>query len=479
MDFETKEIDSIIFGIFSHEEIVKNSVAKVHINKMSGEGSVYDERMGTMDSSKDCVSCGMSCKDCPGHFGHIELNVPIMHPMYYRLIVSFLKCFCHKCYKFILTEEHLKLEGILRFHKEARFNKIIEKIEKIDVCYHCDTPKPKINFVAAESNIYMVFKKTKILFTEDEIKKIFDNISEEDVKLLGFEPKCVHPKNLILVSIPVLPPISRPYVISESVTCDDDLTIQYLEIIKNNNHLEEKSLTDTKQQKYIQTLKFRIKTLMNNSQGKARHSNGRPIKAIKERLSGKEGHIRNNLMGKRVNQSARTVIGPDPTIKTDEMVIPTKIANILTIPERVTNFNIAKLTEIINNDQAQYVVRKDNTKINLKYALYKKQTDIQPGDIIERDGKIVDHITCKSFKIRDGDIIIRDGERIEANATKRRHFSLQIGDIVERNLMNGDYLLLNRQPTLHQGSMLAKRIIIRPCNTIRFSLASAKTFNAD
>jgi DNA-directed RNA polymerase beta' subunit len=218
---------------------------------------------------------------------------------------------------------------------------------------------------------------------------------------------------------------------------------------------------------------------MNNSQGKARHSNGRPIKAIKERLSGKEGHIRSNLMGKRVNQSARTVIGPDPTIRTDEMVIPVKIAKILTIPERVTAFNIEKLTAIVNNDEAQYVQRQGKPKINLKYAIYKRQTDIQPGDKIERDGKVIDHITMKGFKIQDGDIIIRGDERIITNAIKKRHFQLQVGDIVERNLRNGDYLLLNRQPTLHQGSMLAKRIIIRPCNTIRFSLASAKTFNAD
>lgn len=479
MDIETKEIDSIVFGIFSTEEIIKNSVAKIHVNKLNGEGSVYDERMGSMESSKDCVSCQMSCKDCPGHFGHIELNYPILHPMYYRFIVSFLKCFCHKCYNFLLTEEHLRLEGILRFQRETRFNKVIEKVEKVDVCYFCETPKPKINFVASESNIYMVFKKTKVLLTEDDIKKIFDNIKDDDVKLLGFDPKNIHPKNLVMCAVPVLPPISRPYIISDSVMCDDDLTIQYLEIIKNNNHLEEKDLNDTKQQKYIQTLKFRIKTLMNNSQNKSRHSNGRPIKAIKERLSGKEGHIRNNLMGKRVNQSARTVIGPDPTVRTDEMVIPTKIAEMLTKPERVTAFNIDALTKIVNNDEAQYVQRQGKPKINLKYAIYKKQTEILPGDQIERDGKIINHTALEGFKLQDWDVIIREGERIQAQTVKKKHFQLQIGDIVERNLRNGDYLLLNRQPTLHQGSMLAKRIIIRPCKTIRFSLASCKTFNAD
>jgi DNA-directed RNA polymerase beta' subunit len=63
--------------------------------------------------------------------------------------------------------------------------------------------------------------------------------------------------------------------------------------------------------------------------------------------------------------------------------------------------------------------------------------------------------------------------------TKKRDFKLEIGDTVERHLKNGDIVLFNRQPTLHKASMLAKRIIIRPCKTFRFNLAATKSFNAD
>ena len=52
---------------------------------------------------------------------------------------------------------------------------------------------------------------------------------------------------------------------------------------------------------------------------KAMQKSGRPLKAIKARLKGKEGRIRGNLMGKRVDFSARTVITPDPNLRIDQV----------------------------------------------------------------------------------------------------------------------------------------------------------------
>ena len=161
-------------------------------------------------------------------------------------------------------------------------------------------------------------KTVKSQLAESEIKKIFENIPDNDVSLLGFNPSRIHPKNLIISVLPVIPPVARPFIIADSITCDDDLTIQYLEIVKINNHLEDRSLSEAKRQKYIQAIKFRIKCLFDNSQEKAKHTNGRPLKGFKKRLAGKDGQLRNNLMGKRVNKSARTVIGPDPTLRLEQ-----------------------------------------------------------------------------------------------------------------------------------------------------------------
>ena len=66
----------------------------------------------------------------------------------------------------------------------------------------------------------------------------------------------------------------------------------------------------------------------------------RPIKSISQRLKGKEGRVRGNLMGKRVDFSARTVISGDPNIAIDELGVPWSIALNLTYPETVTAHNI-------------------------------------------------------------------------------------------------------------------------------------------
>ena len=67
---------------------------------------------------------------------------------------------------------------------------------------------------------------------------------------------------------------------------------------------------------------------------------GRPLKSIKQRLKGKEGRVRGNLMGKRVDFSARTVITPDPNLRIDQVGVPRTIAQNMTFPEIVTPFNI-------------------------------------------------------------------------------------------------------------------------------------------
>lgn len=79
----------------------------------------------------------------------------------------------------------------------------------------------------------------------------------------------------------------------------------------------------------------------------ATQKSGRPIKSICSRLKAKEGRIRGNLMGKRVDFSARTVITPDPTINIDELGVPWSIALNLTYPETVTPYNIERLLRLV------------------------------------------------------------------------------------------------------------------------------------
>lgn len=489
-----KEIGCIYFGVYSAEEIQRNSVVNINNPSIGGPNSIYDDRMGIcIDGGlKLCVTCGLDIKkQCPGHFGHIQLNQHILHPLYTKNIVSFLSVFCIKCCRLLLSEDYIDSFGLNRYQRRDRFDRIIREIDKVDICWNCNNTKPKIR-ATKEGTICMSYKQKEknganITLEVEEIEKIFESISDSDVKLLGLNPSYIQPKNLIISSLPVLPPCSRPPIFSDGKVCDDDLTSQYIEIVKINNNLGKSSreLSDAKKQKYIQSLIFRVSTLFDNSKGLAKIINDkRPIKCIRTRLTGKKGLIRENLMGKRCEKTARTVIGPDPTLKLGELAVPREIANNLTIPERVTKFNIDYLTKLINNGDANFVVNNTGKTINLQYAMFRKGTELLYDDVIVRrneEGKEVElRIKNKNFPLKKGDIIRRNGEFItNILLPEKRNFKLELGNVVNRHLRNGDQVIFNRQPTLHKGGMLGHKIVIRDHKTFRFNLAITPSFNAD
>jgi len=495
MNTDIREINTVTFGVLSTEQILNMSVCKIDnpklgsVDKAGNVGTVYDPRMGTIENGKDCETCHQNVWNCPGHPGHIELNEPIINPLFYKQVSSFLKCFCIKCFRFLFNKEQIYLSGLNRYKGNNRLDKIIEKLEKIDICSHCFHPQPYIKYSPTDNSISMVCKqkdkdKLVIVLTVEEIKKTFDNIIDEDMELLGFDPNMVHPKNYIMVVFPVLPQCCRPFVIADGNTCDDDLSNQIVEIIKANNHLADKdtsSKVDSKHQKYLQSLKFRISTFYNNSAGKAKHTtSGRPIRGLKERLTGKDGQIRTHLMGKRVDQSGRTVIGPDPTLKMGQLAVPVEMANILTIPVHITDFNLVMMTKLVNSGGANFVLKKGgSTRINLNNALFYSGTRLMHGDVIIRgEQEIV--VNNGNDKLQQGDLLKRNGDFVkDLKYPGKKRYHLTIGDIVERKLKDGDIVLLNRQPTLHKASMMAQEVVIRPHKTLRMNLAICKPFNAD
>lgn len=523
---DAKDIANIRFGIMSPDEIRRIAVCKIDNPAKSGMGSVYDERMGyNPESNNLCTTCGL--KKCPGHFGYIELNHPIVHPMFFKLISSFLKCFCKNCHHLLLSAEQIELKGLHRAKGRKRFNAILKECEKVDICIrsiesdrkndckNCNTSQHKITYKPTDNQGTFYeepraksAKKDKRALTVDDIKLLFDQISDEDVTLLGLDPQLIHPRNLILTVLPVIPPCSRPPVKQDGKICDDDLTCQLEEIIKKNNFLIDPNKAKERESN-LSHLIFRIQCLMNNSGGKLKHPTAhRAVNSLKERLSGKRGRIRGNLMGKRVNFSARTVIGAEPTLKLNELGIPEEIARIHTKPENVTKYNIDWLTDIVNAGKADGVITtkgegdaQKKVRLNVAYALMKKGTELIQGDIIvrgpcllqrdekgkiiipEREGNFggitIIPVVTRTEKLEPGDQLVRNGELVEVTFPIHRKISLKIGDIVERQLMKGDIVLFNRQPTLHKGSMLALEVVPMPHKTFRFNLAATKSFNGD
>lgn len=499
MALNISEIDIIHFGISSPEEIKNNAVCKIDNTKTSiGIGTIYDERMGaTIDSGKECITCGMNVNKCPGHFGYIELNNYIINPLFYKQVYQYLCCIClnPNCYRLLINEEQIILYKLNKSSGSIRFSKILEKLEKIGMCCHCGHLKPNLSYSTTENIITMTYSNGRneetgeklsvaVAMDTDEIKKIFDNITDEDIKLLGLDPEYVHPKNFIMSIFPVAPPSIRPYVYTDGQICDDDLTLQYIEIIKANNALGCENIDEKTSQNYLKKLKFSISTLMNNSRGKAKHSqSNRALKGFAERIQGKDELIRGHLMGKRVDFSARTPISPEPNLMIDQVGIPPEIAKILTIPERVNRYNIDYLTNLVNSGKANFVTKNNGAQINLKYALYRQGTPLLYGDVVIKQGSPNKKIyinTDNKYTLQKGDLIERNGQILkDIKYPEFKPYKLEIGNIVHRQLKNDDYVLLNRQPTLHSGSMLALRTVIIPGKTFRFNLDKCKSYNAD
>lgn len=506
----SKEISSITFGILSPEEIKAMAVCEITNTKLSGPNSVYDPRMGTISETPEkCITCNASTKICPGHFGYITLAEPVINPLFIKTVVLLLKCFCTHCYRLIIHPDQIKLKGISKYKGEIKFSKIQKIIKKIDICGQCGHPQPKVVHKSVEGIIQLEYKskdnetqkggKYSIVLNVEDIKKIFDNVLDQDIVHLGFNPELMRPRNLIMTVFPVLPPCSRPYIINDGVMSDDDLTIHTIEIVKDCIKLTknaEENKDPKVRQKLINSLKFHISTFFNNSKGTAKHpTDNQPIKGIKERISSKDGQLRQNHMGKRVDFSSRTVIGPDPTLKMDEMGMPEEIAQKLTFPENVNAFNINQLTKLVNEGKANFVIRNDGqTTFNLQYAMYKKGTELLYNDVIVKDksivlkddGNVFDRLDSRVVFVRtgkevfrQGDRLVRDGKLFNYRFPSKQDFKLKIGDVVERHLRDGDIVLLNRQPTLERGGMIARKIVVRPHKTFRLNLESCKSYNAD
>jgi len=503
VDAKQAELSELEFGLLSADEIIKMSVCQVNSpdkpivvgkivkkKKVEPTGPVVtldDERMGVLDNGKECTTCGQDNKNCPGHFGHIVLNLHILHPLTYfqRIIVKILSCVCFKCSRLLLTQDNLITLNLLRFQRNTRFEKVVERSEKIDSCPHCDSAVRKYQY--KKEKIITTFGESKFEISTEQVESIFKKVDPEDIVLMGLNPERFHPKDLVLSVIPVIPPCSRPSVVIDGSRSDDDITNLYTTILNINNKVITASEKD--KEEFRTALTFHIKTIMDNSKKKAKHSNGRPKKGVKERLSGKPGYFRSGSLGKRVDYAGRTVIGGDPNIDTNSVIVPDCIATKVTTPDLVREYNIRYLTRLLEQNEINMVVR-EGKRINLSYALYTKGTQIKIGDVILRtvtgiDGKKVEVEVRPTDQncLREGDRLRRADGKIETDLVfpSKKKFKLLFGDIVHRHLQNGDIVAINRQPTLHRGGFLAAKVIRRKGigRTIRIPLEICASFNAD
>lgn len=447
-------ISRINFGVWNPAQIKQMAAVKVVTPELYDkegypvDGGLMDTRMGVVDPGLRCKTCGGRMNECPGHFGYMPLARPVINVLFVNEIYSLLRSTCRNCGRILLDNESLKkYEAELKRVEEeggieerlATLSKIISEIKHISKCPHCGTKQDKIKLEKPYTFLINGRRMNSV-----EIRSWLERIPDSDLKFFGLNPETSRPEWLVLTIFPIPPVTVRSSITLENgEKSEDDLTHKLVDVVRINQRLFENINAGAPEiivEDLWDLLQYHIATFYNNNLPKlpiARHRSGVPLKTLVDRISSKEGRIRHNLLGKRTNFSARTVISPDPLIEPDEVGVPYEVAMKLTVPQRVTEWNIEYLKEFIKRGPkkypgANYLIRPDGKK--------KKITEETKEALLEE---------------------------------------IQPGYIVERHLLDGDVVLFNRQPSLHRLSMMAHRVRVLDGLTFRLNPAVCRPYNAD
>ncbi len=428
-------LDKIIFDVLSPSIIRKMSAAKINKTDLYDqegypiEGGLMDPRLGVIDPGLRCRTCGGSVGECLGHFGHLELTRPIVHVHYAKLIYNILKTTCSKCGRILLDET-----GIEKFKSSKKSFKRLKALVKTK-CPYCGTSQKKIKFLKPTTYV-----ENGTTLSPIQVRERFEKISKPDLIYLGLK---VRPELFIITLLPIPPVTVRPSITLETgERSEDDLTHKLVDIVRINKRLSEN--IDLGAPEFIiqdlwELVQYHVATYINNEISgvpPARHRSGRILKTLTQRLKTKEGRFRHNLIGKRVNYSARTVISPDPLIDINEVGVPLSIAKELTTSLVVNERNMGYIKSLIerfpNWPTVNYVIRPDGRK--------KKISEGNKEEILKE---------------------------------------IEPGFTVEKQLEDGDWALFNRQPSLHRMSMMGHRVRVMPHKTFRLNLVVCPPYNAD
>ncbi|KAL2115460.1 hypothetical protein VTJ04DRAFT_9715 [Mycothermus thermophilus] len=494
-----KRFKALKFGVQSNQDIVSQGVLEVSDNLLYDVENrrtpfphgPLDPRLGTSSTNREskCATCHLGLQDCPGHFGHVRLPLPVFHIGYLKYIQATLQNICKDCSRVLLQEhekrqflKELRRPGIDNLRRSAILKRINEQCRKARTCPYCGSIQGvirKLSVMKLVHDKYAAFNKSTALrkvapeskiefdasfeqakkYTPElekhtrkamddlnplKVLNLFKAISPLDCELLGLDPAEGRPEMFLWQYLPAPPICIRPSVAQDNASNEDDITSKLSEIILYAGHLREslkKGVALPVIMEQWEFLQLQVGMYVNSDvPGLYQPGFGKSTRGFCQRLKGKQGRFRGNLSGKRVDFSGRTVISPDPNLSIEQVAVPQLVAKNLTYPERVNHANIEKLRErVINGPNewpgAQGIIKKDGAKYNLK---------------------------------------------IGTTTLREKHAaSLEFGDIVERHLEDDDIVLFNRQPSLHKLSIMSHLVKVRPWRTFRLNECVCTPYNAD
>ena len=448
-------IVGVQFGIANPENLIKRSVVEVttdktYQNNQPIANGVFDARFGVIENGKVCPTCKQTNQFCPGHFGHIRLARPVYLYQFFDMVEKLANVICLNCSKILANEDvvtSLKSTGLSRF-KEVRDLRPTPRKDEVLQCPHCETAIFKkiakvIGKAATLEGQSNVEGTEPVAIQPEMILRAFQRMTDQDCRLIGLNPEFARPEWMVCTVLAVPPLTVRPSVVmDDNQRMEDDLTHKLIDILRANDKVREKIDKEESAEvldKYTAKLQYDVATYVDNDikglEPSAQRS-GRPLRTLKSRFGAKTGRVRGNLMGKRVDFSARSVITPDANIELDELGVPEEIAINLTFPEIVSPYNRDRLLGYVKNGP-----------------------DKHPG--------------AKSVYLKS------DDRTVSLRYVNPDTIDIREGDVVHRHLIHGDIVLFNRQPSLHKASMMAHRVVVLPYSTFRLNVSATRPYNAD
>ena len=402
-----KRIDSIKFSLMDPNEIRKMSAVEVKTaDTYKDDGHAFkqglmDPKMGVIDPGIRCETCGNKHDECPSHFGHIALELPVIHIGFTPLIKTALKCTCNECSQILLhsakdthpldpekSEQDYyrdRVNDVMQKHGvgSTEFKKIIKEIEKEcssakrAICMHCGAEQGKILLDKPSTFKEKKADKGEHKLNARDIREWLEKIPDQHLIFLGMDSNSSRPEWSIMKVLPVPPITVRPSITLDSGDrSEDDLTHKMVDVLRINQRLRENRDAGAPQlivEDLWELLQYHVTTYFDNQTSgipPARHRSGRPLKTLSQRLKGKEGRFRSNLSGKRVNFCARTVISPDPNLGINEVGVPVRTAKELTVPIRATSRNREQLRRMILRGPdvhpgVNYIIRGDTFRVRI------------------------------------------------------------------------------------------------------------------
>lgn len=413
-------LSHVIFTPLSAEAAKAYSAVQItnprSVVEFKKNGGFHDTRMGAFKNIL-CQTCKGGQDKCPGHFGHIVLSAPVINPHYLKTnLKKILNALCFSCLKI----QNCTCKKTEMNTKKRKVNKSTFKTTTQNLNYRNAGLKFAIQDFQSQRHVSIatLYEKLKQVETV-EYRKIFPTKLQAEKDLTDF----VFIKNLL-----VLPTCARPPNFSDGIWRPDNITRLYLNVLRLSDMIRMKThLVDEKRlNEYHQRLQSAVNILFDTENTNANLKQSTATNGgLRQRIDGKHGRIRLNLMGKRVEFSARTVLSGDPNLAINQVGVPAQIAKNLTVPVIINHYNIQRIT---------------------------------------------------SWKIR---YVTCNGQRFDVSVSPEMIYKIRVGDTIERQLIDGDIVCVNRQPTLHRGSMIACYVKIFPQKTFRLNYSTMVTLNAD